>query len=130
MKRGLLLLIFLLSVGSAFSQGKEGVIKVRKKLPTIPTIGGVAGGDIEASLLCSGEGIVINKNVQVVSFVFLADYGSKEISIKHNGNTLNKDACELIAILQSGAEVYINEIAVIDHKGRESITTPMRFRIK
>jgi hypothetical protein len=121
----------LLFIGvSAFSQSKEGVIKVRKKLPSIPSIAGVAGGEIEGSLLCAGEGIVVNKNIQVLSFVFMTDYGSKEISIKHNGNTLNKDACELIALLKSGAEVYINEIAVIDNKGRQSITTPMRFTIK
>jgi hypothetical protein len=115
---------------SAFSQSKEGVIKVRKKLPNFPTIAGVAGGEIDAALLCSSQGIVINKNIQVLSFVFMADYGSKEISIKHNGNTLNKDACELIAVMQSGAEIYINEIAVVDNKGRQSITTPMRFTIK
>lgn len=126
-----LLFIFLIFISiSSFSQGKEGVIKVRKKLSSTPTISGVAGGTIEASLLCAGEGIVINKNISVVSFMFLVDYGSKEVAIKHNGNTLNKDACELIAVLKSGAEVYINEIAVVDNKGRESITTPMRFTIK
>ena len=78
----------------------------------------------------SAIGIIINKNIKVRSFVFYADYGSKEISIKHNGNSFNKDACELIAVLKRGAEVYINEISVIDNNGRESITTPMRFTIK
>jgi hypothetical protein len=130
MKKSLLLFLFLIYSVSSFSQGKEGVIKVRKKLSSIPTIAGLAGGTIEGSLLCAGEGIVINKNMQVTSFVFLTDYGSKEISIKHQGNTFNKDACELIALLKSGAEVYINEIAVTDNKGRQSLTTPMRFMIK
>lgn len=130
MKKSILFVLLIFISICSFSQGKEGVIKVRKKLPSTPTISGLAGGTIEGSLLCSGEGIVINRNIKVISFVFLADYGSKEISIKHNGNTLNKDACELIALLKSGAEVYINEIAVIDNKGRESITTPMRFMIK
>jgi hypothetical protein len=130
MKKGLLFIGLMLIAASIFSQGKEGVIKVRKKISSTPTISGLAGGEIEASLLCSGEGIIINKNIKVISFVFYADYGSKEISIKHNGNSFNKDACELIAVLKSGAEVYINEISVIDNNGRESITTPMRFTIK
>ena len=130
MKKGLLFIGLMLLVVSIFAQGKEGIIKVRKKISSTPTISGLVGGEIEASLLCSGEGIIVNKNIKVISFVFFANYVSKEITIKHNGNSLNKDACELIAILKSGAEVYINEISVVDNKGRESITTPMRFTIK
>jgi len=130
MKKSILFFLFILISLSLFSQGKDGVIKVRKKLSSTPTISGLAGGEIEGSLLCSGEGIVINKNMKVTSFVFLADYGTQDISIKHQGNMLNKDACELIALLKSGTQVYINEIAVTDHKGRQSLTTPMRFTIK
>lgn len=124
----LFLLVF--SMNTLFAQQKEGVIKVRKKLSATPTISGIAGGEIDAGLLCADEGIVINKNVKVISFVFKVDYGSKEVSIKNNGNVLNRESCNLIAMLTSGAEVYINEIAIQDNKGRESITTPMRFRIK
>lgn len=130
MKKLFLLSLFLFTSFSLFSQQKEGVIKVRKRQSTVPTVAGLPGGDIEASLFCSGEGIVINKNIKVVSFVFITMQGSKEISIKHNGNILNKDACDILALLQSGSEVFINEIAVVDNKGRESITTPMRFKIK
>ena len=130
MQKYLIVILFLLFAASGFSQSKEGVIKVRKRQSTVPTIAGVAGGEIEASLFCAGEGIIINKNIKVVSFVFITMQGSKEITIKHNGNTLNKDACDIISLLKKGDEVYINEIAVIDNKGRESITTPMRFMVK
>lgn len=130
MRKFLILFVLVCMGGSVFSQQKDGIIKVRKRLNTTPMIAGIAGGDIEASLLCAGEGIEINKNIKVISFVFKVDYGSKEVSIKNNGNTLNRESCNIIALLTSGAEVYINEIAVQDNKGRESLATPMRFRIK
>lgn len=130
MRKFLIFFVLVCLGGSVFSQQKDGVIKVRKRLNNIPMIAGVAGGDIEASLLCAGEGIEINKTMKVISFVFKVDYGSKEVSIKNNGNTLNRESCNIIALLTSGAEVYINEIAVQDNKGRESLATPMRFRIK
>lgn len=130
MRNSLLVIVFILIGGALMAQQKDGVIKVRKRLNNTPMIAGVAGGDIEASLLCAGEGIEINKNIKVISFVFKVDYGSKEVSIKNNGNTLNRESCNIIALLTSGAEVYINEIAVQDNKGRESLATPMRFRIK
>lgn len=130
MKRLIFLLFVLFFASNLMAQKKEGVIKVRKKLSTTPSIAGIAGGEIEGSLLCAGEGIVINKNIKVISFVLKVDHGMKEVSIKHNGNQLNKEACEIISLLKKGSEVYINEIAVQDNQGRESLTTPMRFTLK
>lgn len=130
MKKNLLLFLLLVFSTSLFSQGKEGVIKVRKRQSQIPTISGLAGGEIDASLLCVGEGIVVNKKIKVVSFVLIIEHGTYETSIKHNGNVLTKESCDIIALLQKGNEVYINEIAVVDNEGRQSLTTPMRFKIK
>ncbi len=130
MRKFILLFLASFFITSAFAQQRDGVIKVRKKLNNTPMIAGIAGGEIEGALLCAGEGIVINKNIKVISFVLKVDQGSKEVTIKHNGNKLNKEACDLIALLSKGSEIFINEIAVQDNKGQESLTTPMRFRIK
>lgn len=130
MKRIVCLCSMFFILCSAFTQSKDGVIKVRKRVGNTPSIAGVSGGEVEGILLCSGEGIIINKKIKVISFVFIAEHGSKEITIKHNGNELNKEACDIIALLKSGAEIFFNEITVLDERGIESLTTPMRLKLK
>lgn len=114
-------LILLLSISTISSALCQPVVKVRKKpreVDFLPNIEGVYNGEIDATLMCSENGIENNLGYQVFSYKI--QYIKNGVGVQEHvrGPQIPDSICVQLTAFNINQQVFFTQIKALNKKGQ------------